>query len=171
LSICLTKQALRHEDVWGSGCMDVQSAPGGKVIILGGHGIGWLVYSCCSHLEHRTPMKRFVSLQFLCLKHSVGLLGRMMGPSQGRYLTQTDIHASSGIRNHSLSVRMGEDSSCLRQRGHCDRQVIVSVILSKKVYMYMCPIPNGFRDRAISLYRTVLYTVQTSNTPCPHTSC
>jgi hypothetical protein len=31
-------------------------------------------------------------------------------------------------------------------------EVIVSVILSKKVYMYMCPIPNGFRDRAISLY-------------------
>jgi hypothetical protein len=22
----------------------------------------------------------------------------------------------------------------------------------QKVYMYMCPIPNGFRDRAISLY-------------------
>jgi hypothetical protein len=34
----------------------------------------------------------------------------------------------------------------------------------------MCPSPNGFRDRAISLYST-LYTVQTSNTPCPHTSC
>jgi hypothetical protein len=31
--------------------------------------------------------------------------------------------------------------------------------------MYMRPIPNGFRDRAISLYSTVLYTVQTSNTP------
>jgi hypothetical protein len=31
----------------------------------------------------------------------------------------------------------------------------VSVILSKKVYMYMCPIPNCFRDRAISLYRTL----------------
>jgi hypothetical protein len=30
--------------------------------------------------------------------------------------------------------------------------VIVSVILSKTVYKYMCPIPNGFRDRAISLY-------------------
>jgi hypothetical protein len=30
----------------------------------------------------------------------------------------------------------------------------------------MCPIPNGFRDTAASLY-----TVQTSNTPCPHTSC
>jgi hypothetical protein len=37
-------------------------------------------------------------------------------------------------------------------------------------YMYMCPILNGFRDRAISLYSS-LYTVQTSNTPCPHTSC
>jgi hypothetical protein len=31
-------------------------------------------------------------------------------------------------------------------------EVIVSVILSKRVYMYMCPIPNGLRDRAISLY-------------------
>jgi hypothetical protein len=29
---------------------------------------------------------------------------------------------------------------------------------------------NGFRDRAISLYST-LYTVQTSSTACPHTSC
>jgi hypothetical protein len=31
-------------------------------------------------------------------------------------------------------------------------EVIVSVILSKEVYMYVCPIPNGFRDRATSLY-------------------
>jgi hypothetical protein len=45
-------------------------------------------------------------------------------------------------------------------------EVIISAILSKNLYMYMCPIRNGFRDRAISLY-----TVQTSNTPCPHTSC
>jgi hypothetical protein len=30
--------------------------------------LGWLVYSCCSHLEHRTSMKRFVSLQFLNVK-------------------------------------------------------------------------------------------------------
>jgi hypothetical protein len=32
------------------------------------------------------------------------------------------------------------------------REVIVSVILSKTVYMYMCPTPSGFRDRAIALY-------------------
>jgi len=31
-------------------------------------------------------------------------------------------------------------------------EVTVSVILSKKLYMYMCPIPNGFLDRAVSLY-------------------
>jgi hypothetical protein len=31
-------------------------------------------------------------------------------------------------------------------------EVIVSVILNKKVYMCMCPIPSGFRDTAISLY-------------------
>ena len=31
-------------------------------------------------------------------------------------------------------------------------EVIVSVILSKNVYMNTCPIPNGFRDRAIWMY-------------------
>jgi hypothetical protein len=34
-------------------------------------------------------VKRFVSLQFLNLGHSIGLLGRVISPSQGRYLTQT----------------------------------------------------------------------------------
>jgi len=29
--------------------------------------------------------------------------------------------------------------------------IIVSVILSKNLYMYTCPIPNGLRDIAISL--------------------
>jgi hypothetical protein len=30
--------------------------------------------------------------------------------------------------------------------------VIVSAIVSKKVYMYICPTPNGFRDIVISLH-------------------
>jgi len=34
-------------------------------------------------------------------------------------------------------------------------EVIASVILSKKAYMYMYPIPSVFRDRAISLYRSL----------------
>jgi hypothetical protein len=32
------------------------------------------------------------------------------------------------------------------------KEVIVMVILSKRVCMYVCPIPNGFRDRAILQY-------------------
>jgi hypothetical protein len=51
--------------------------------------IGWLVYSCCSHVEHKASLKHFGSLQFLNLRHSVELLGRVISPSQGRYLTQT----------------------------------------------------------------------------------
>jgi hypothetical protein len=34
--------------------------------------------------------------------------------------THIDIHASGGIRTHDASVQAGEDSSCLRTRGHCD---------------------------------------------------
>jgi hypothetical protein len=52
-------------------------------------------------------------------------------------------------------------------------EAIVLVILSKKLYMYMCPIPNGFRDRAISLYRSktvdkkeILHTVSDTSIYC-----
>jgi hypothetical protein len=31
----------------------------------------------------------------------------------------------------------------------------------KSLYMYMCPIPNGFRDRAISLYISKLLITKT----------
>jgi hypothetical protein len=44
------------------------------------------IYSCCSHLEHRTSVKRFVSLHFLNLTKSVGLLGRGISPTHDRYL-------------------------------------------------------------------------------------
>jgi hypothetical protein len=30
-------------------------------------------------------------------------------------------------------------------------KVVISVILSKKLYTYMCSIPNGFRDRAMDV--------------------
>jgi hypothetical protein len=38
--------------------------------------------------------------------------------------TQTDIHVSSGIRTHDPSVWAGEDGSCLRLHGHCDRPLL-----------------------------------------------
>jgi hypothetical protein len=41
-------------------------------------------HSFCSHLEHRASVKRFVSLLFLNLRQSVGLLGRGIRPSPGR---------------------------------------------------------------------------------------
>jgi hypothetical protein len=58
---------------------------------------------------------------------------------------------------------------CRRRKGQCSGSHSIGHY-KRKVYMYMCPIPNGFRDTAISLY-SPLYTVQTSYTPCPHTSC
>jgi hypothetical protein len=56
-------------------------------------------------LEQRASVKRFVSLQFLNLRESVGLLRLRVSQSQGRYLTQTDIHALSGFRTHISVVK------------------------------------------------------------------
>jgi hypothetical protein len=74
----------------------------------------------------RLRVKRFVSLQFL--RQSIGLLGRDQPvarplPTQDNTNTvNADIHALSGIRTHDSSARASEDSSCLRERGHCVRQ-------------------------------------------------
>jgi hypothetical protein len=87
----------------------------------------------CSHLKHKASAKLFVSLQFLILRQSVGLLGRGINLTQGRFLyteqhntTQhrinADIHTLSAIRTHNPSV-------CLRLRGHCGRPYISSVNL------------------------------------------
>jgi hypothetical protein len=63
---------------------------------------------------------------------TVGLLGRVICPPQGRYLHtehkhrinaythQTSMPSLSGIRTHDPSDRESEDSSCLRPRGYCD---------------------------------------------------
>jgi hypothetical protein len=36
-------------------------------------------------LEHGASLKHFVSLEFLNLRHSVGFIGQVISPSQGRY--------------------------------------------------------------------------------------
>ena len=46
-------------------------------------------------------------------------------------------------------------------------EVIVSVILSKRLYMNMCPIPNGFRDRAIWLYSGLAWAPSIVLPSCP----
>jgi len=51
-------------------------------------------------------------------------------------------------------------------------KVIVSAILNKRVYMYMYPIPNVFRERAISLYsckvvdKEILHIVSNTDIYC-----
>jgi hypothetical protein len=77
------------------------------------------------------PLRTLAAFQFLNL-YTVGrTLWRAISPSQGRYLlteqhqhkvnAHTDIYITSGIRTHDPSVRAGEDGSCLRPRGHCNR--------------------------------------------------
>jgi hypothetical protein len=80
---------------------------------------------------HRASVKNFVSLQFLNPK----IIDRtpwtgdqpVARPLPIQTHKNTNIHAFSGIRNHNLSVGKGEDSSCLRPRGHCDRQITYQV--------------------------------------------
>jgi hypothetical protein len=81
---------------------------------------------------------------------SVWHAGRGISPSQGLYLRKEqykhwinthnrDIDALSGISTHDHSVRGSEDGSCLRPRGHCDRQNgWVYLIISKKCKTTEC---------------------------------
>jgi hypothetical protein len=74
---------------------------------------GWFI-RVAPTLAHRASVKLFLSLQ------SVRLLGRVIGPSQSRYLTQTQ----NKHRHPCLEcLRASEDSSCLRPRGHSDRGI------------------------------------------------
>jgi hypothetical protein len=84
-------------------------------------------------LEHRASVKRFVSLQFLNPK-TVGRTAWTEDQPVARPLpiqdntnrinTHTNFRAMSGIRTNDPTVQASEDSSCLRPRGHCDRQYI-----------------------------------------------
>jgi hypothetical protein len=90
LSLCETKYCqIIGRLVW-KGCRRKASCPITRYYPGIGWLVGWLVFSCCSHLEHRASVKRFVSLQLLNPRHSIGLLGRVISTSQGRYLTNTE---------------------------------------------------------------------------------
>jgi hypothetical protein len=86
----------------------------------------------CFYTPLLGPGLFFSFVIFFFFTQTVGLLERVISPSQGRYLhtrqhkhrinAHTDIHALSRIRTHD-SVRASEDNSCLRPPGHCDRPV------------------------------------------------
>jgi hypothetical protein len=71
-------------------------------------------YSCFSHLEHRASVKSFVSLLFLNLRRSVGLLGRGISSSHGRYLT----HRIKTKRHLCLEWDSNPQSQCSSGRRH-----------------------------------------------------
>jgi hypothetical protein len=109
----------------------------------------WLVvYSCFSCLEQRVSVKRFVSLQFLNLRHWGGLPERVISPSQDRYLTQTYIHALSVIRIRDPCVRGSKESSCLRPRDHCHRFYLTesAQIRSTKLNALVCELRGLLED-------------------------
>jgi hypothetical protein len=86
---------------------------------------GRLIYLSIYGSTTLTDLRRFLS--FLIYTQSVQPLGRGISPSQGRYLHTEQhkhriIHASRGIRTRDPRVRAGEDGSCLRPGGHCNRR-------------------------------------------------
>jgi hypothetical protein len=82
----------------------------------------------------RHPWNASFLFSFLYLKQSVELLEREISPSQGHYLTQTDIHALSGIRTYDLSVWEDEHFSWLRPRGQYDRLVNSLITNSEAIF-------------------------------------
>jgi hypothetical protein len=72
----------------------------------------FFLYYCRSRLEHRASVERFVSLQFLNLRESVGLLWRGISPSQGRSLK----HTQNEHRHPCLELDSNPRSECSRGR-------------------------------------------------------
>jgi hypothetical protein len=74
---------------------------------------------------------------------TVGPLGRVISPSQGRYLhrdqhkhrinAHTDIHALSGIQT-TISVFEGAKTVHLTPRGHCDRPRLYVTYVNINIY-------------------------------------
>jgi hypothetical protein len=102
----------------------------------------------------------------ICFMQTVGLLGRVISPSQGQYLhagqhkhrinTYTDIHALSGIRTHDPSVRASE--ACLRPRDHRHQlyKFIVTVfsVFLMSIYLWLySPCASWPLFQFLNLYR------------------
>jgi hypothetical protein len=84
----------------------------------------------------------FSSMIFFTL--TVGLLGRLISPSQGRYLhtgqhkrrinARPNIHTLSGNRNHDPRFRTSEESSCLKPRDRCDRTLCIPSLVGPYIH-------------------------------------
>jgi hypothetical protein len=89
----------------------------------------------CSHSE--------LIWDYRSYRQSMGLFGWVISPLQGRYLhrasqteeSRSDIHASSGIRTHDPSVWEGEEVSCPKSWGHCNRHFVGIKIWDSYLYL------------------------------------
>jgi hypothetical protein len=72
--------------------------------------------------------------------------------------------ASWWVRHTNQKENIGIYTRCPQEESSIFWEVIVSVILSKKVHMYMCPILNGFRATIISLYSSKIVDKNTLRT-------
>jgi hypothetical protein len=116
-----------------------------------------VLFALFIHLSIVGPWPLLEFRNFLFLSQMVGLFRRGIRPSQGRYLhtgqhkhrmnAHTDILALNGIWTHDPSVRACEDSSCLRQRSHCDRlppyyvQIFTSATCSQTPFLIYVRFP------------------------------
>jgi hypothetical protein len=77
------------------------------------------LYSCCSHLEHRASVKRFISLQFLNLTESVGPLWRVSTRRKASTYTGQHKHIINADKHSCLEWDSNPRSQC--SHGHYDR--------------------------------------------------
>jgi hypothetical protein len=110
-------------------------------------GLVWLVYSCCSHLKHRASLKRFVSLQFLTLRHSVGLIGRVISPSQNflsiLFFIQSKKTYTKNVSNRDVIVGSQSVAIHLADSGDIERVSRVRLFINSWFYhRYFGKIPR-----------------------------
>jgi hypothetical protein len=56
----------------------------------------------------------------------------------------------SGIRTRDPSVRAGEDGSCIRQRGHYDRQYIINIIYTTMTIIPLMRLNDTYEIRFLN---------------------
>jgi hypothetical protein len=107
------------------------------------------------------PLFQFVTF----FTQTIELLGWGISPAQGRFL-QTGQHKHrinahkgnnvlNGIRTHDPSVQASEDGSCLRPRGHRDRQSCIIAVIINDLNMFKDFIPFSLGKNIINKMKFV----------------
>jgi hypothetical protein len=71
---------------------------------------------------------------------------------QGRRIRQAKLRTKASGKQSCAIRRRRLYTECSRRKDQYSGRSRYRSFQAENMYMYMCPIPNGFRDRAISLY-------------------